>query len=64
MTYNNLNSETRAEQQTVELTTFRPPALSGRRNETKYEKALEFMKKKVDSDILKIADSEVSKLPK
>ena len=34
------------EQQTVELTTFHPELLSGKRNESQYEKAHEFMKKK------------------
>ena len=34
------------EQQTVKLTTFRPQASSGKRNERQYEKAHEFMKKK------------------
>ena len=34
------------EQQTVELTTFRPEASSGKRNERQYERAHEFMKKK------------------
>ena len=35
------------EQQKVELTTFGPEASTGRRNERQYEKAREFMKKKV-----------------
>ena len=34
------------EQQKVQLTTFRPEASSGKRNERQYEKAHEFMKKK------------------
>ena len=34
------------EQQKVELTTFRPEASSGERNERQYEKAREFMKNK------------------
>ena len=34
------------EQQTVEVTTFRPEASSGKRNERQYEKAHEFMEKK------------------
>ena len=46
LTYNNLHSETRAEQQTVELTTFHQEAWSGKRNERHYLKAHEFMKKK------------------
>ena len=33
------------EQQKVELTTFRPEASSGKRNERQYDKAHEFMKK-------------------
>ena len=33
------------EQQTVELTTFRPEASSGKRKERQYEKAHEFMEK-------------------
>ena len=41
MTYNH-----KAEQHTVELTTFRPEVSSGKRNERQYEKAYEFMKKK------------------
>ena len=38
--------EQTVEQHTVELTTFRPEASSGKRNERQYEKAHEFMKKK------------------
>ena len=34
------------EQQTVDLTTFRSEASSGKRNKRQYEKAHEFMKKK------------------
>ena len=34
------------EQQTVELTTFRPEASSGKRNERQYEKTYEFLEKK------------------
>ena len=34
------------DQQTVELTTYRPEVSSGKRNETQYEKAHQFMKKK------------------
>ena len=34
------------EQQAVKLTTFHPEASSGKRNERRYEKAHEFMKKK------------------
>ena len=34
------------EQQKEELTTFRPEASSGKRNERQYEKAHEFMEKK------------------
>ena len=54
MTYNH-----KAEQQTVELTTFHPEASSGKRNERQYEKALEFIKEKGDSEVWKIGDSEV-----
>ena len=45
LTYNNLKSDTRVEQQTVELTTFRPEASSGKRNERQDEKAHAFMEK-------------------
>ena len=45
LTNNNLKSETRVEQQTVELTTFRPEASSGKRNKRQYEEAHVFMKK-------------------
>ena len=46
MTYNNLKSNPQKKKQTVELTTFRPDASSGKRNERQYEKGHEFMKKK------------------
>ena len=39
------------EQQTVELTTFRPQASSGWRNDRQFEEAHEFMNKKRDSEI-------------
>ena len=39
------------EQQAEELTTFRPEASSGKRNERQYEKAHEFMKDKGDSEV-------------
>ena len=35
------------EEETVELTTFRPEASSGKRNERQYDKAHKFMKKKI-----------------
>ena len=54
MTYNH-----KAEQQTVELTTFHPEASSGKRNERQYEKAQGFMKKKGDSEVRKLGDREV-----
>ena len=47
------------EQQTVELTTFRPEASSGKRNERQYEKAHELMKNKGESEVRKIGESEV-----
>ena len=58
LTYNNLKSDTRVEQQTVELT-FRQEASSGKGNERHYEIAHEFMKKKGDSEVWKIGDCEV-----
>ena len=64
LTYNILKSDTRVEQQTVELTTFRPEASSGKRNERQYEKAHEFMKKKGGSEVWKIGESEVWKIQK
>ena len=42
----NFTEEQTVEQQTVELTTFRPEASSGKRNERRYGKAHEFMQKK------------------
>ena len=39
------------EQQTVELTTFRPEASSVTRNERYYEKVHELLKKKSDSEV-------------
>ena len=47
----NLRSATRVEQQTVELTTLRPEASSGKRNERHYEIAHEFIKKEGDSEV-------------
>ena len=47
------------EEETVELTSFRQEATSGKRNERQYEKAHEFMKKKGDIEVCKIGDSEV-----
>ena len=41
MTYNNLKSNKRIEQQTVELTMLSLEASSGKRNERQYEKAHE-----------------------
>ena len=41
------------------MTTFHPEASSGKINERQYEKAREFMKKKGDSEVRKIGDSEV-----
>ena len=51
MAYNNLKSNTRVEQQTVQLTALRPEAASGKRNERQYEIAHEFIKKKGDSEV-------------
>ena len=45
LTYDNLKSRN-GNTQTTELTTFRPEAWSGKRNERQYEKAHEFMKTK------------------
>ena len=46
------------EQETAELTTFRPQASSGKKNERQYEKAPEFMKEKGDSEAWKIGERE------
>ena len=52
MTYNNFkNNRRKNNRQALELTTFRPEASSGKRNERQYEKEHEFMKKKGDSEV-------------
>ena len=47
------------EQRTADLKTFCTEASSGKRNERQDEKAHEFMKKKGDSEVRKIGESEV-----
>ena len=52
------------EKQTVELTTFRSEASSGKRNKRQYEKAHEFMEKNRLQRSMKIGYSEVCKIQK